>query len=474
MTCKACLEASRLGEWWSAPPLGGGQVIMDVYGFSSEPSESIDFVTVNRVGQVDGRAEWLCRLRSPLTTEGLCVAWNAYEDAFTPTTGWNLDGFMTVAAASYPHLRHLWFATRNPCAPPVWLSSLTRLESLMLHLDVEGAVLRDLDLQSLKALDVLAIRRPTRFNSFNPVYLDAATVHLPPSIKFLLLEGVEVLHANQLMLQLPVLEVMHLCSGTLFLDSDDDQQMCYNMTPPTTLKEVCMHEVTYGSTLIECLFGGPGVAASMTNLEALSTNVAEVPACIGQLKALEELSLLIHLHPNDILPPPRDTLHPLASLTSLRELTFTTETNHPQLVLPYMPSVTRLELLDDHPMHNVAESMPNLKHLRVAFSDLTDSYAPLATVTSLTSLTFDAPEDRGDGQHGVVTSLPPHLDKVRSLRHLCVHAVVEGTPTMRRALGGCSIETVCTGTVFDPQLTRPTFRCVECPIQPTRFHVEYM
>ncbi len=177
---------------------------------------------------------------------------------------------------------------------------------------------------------------------------------------------------------------------------------------------------------------------------------------------LTAVTASIQLFCDETQPFQRNCLAPLARLTTLRTLGLSTRTRHfapappfPCHVLPYLPGVTTLHMMQEHAMSDVAQSMPNRQHLHVAHSTMTESYEPLSRLTSLTSLLLDDCEE--------VERLPPNLDMVRSLRHLCVHARLSGTSTMRRQLGGCSAQTVCEHAVFVPGLFRPPFRVVKCP-----------
>lgn len=513
LTCQACWNASSQGAWWSVPEGSAEQeeaAAEDEY-FSfryaelplrrandnqandnqANSNQANDNLDVRAPGDASKHTSWMEFVQSPVTTRGLHVAWHALPEAMSAEErAAAMHRFMDLVAAKYPALKRLSFCTPHEFDPPTWLTSMTRLRVLVLQLDgprADNAVLDHVDLRPLRSLRALAIHRGTPWDEeVLSLMIDAPTVALPPSLEFLVLRSCEVTRARGFLAGVPALRVLRAEGSTLFMDSDpdDEERVCYDVGVPPSLQELYLHEATYSQTLVECLLGAADngndhcPAAAADNLHVLSAYVTVVPSCVGRLPALRELKLIIDDTLADTLADDgghhAHRVDALATLTTLRELTYENTVWEDHTTLPYLPGVTRLEAQGNHSMVDAAYSLPNLKHLRVSFSEPTMSCEPLSRLTALTSLVLDACEKPNDGCAACDRDgLPPNLHLVRSLQHLCMHAFVKGSTTTRRALGACSIKTVCNCTVFVPEVPRPTFSVIDCPVPRTRFHEEY-
>lgn len=287
---------------------------------------------------------------------------------------------------------------------------------------------------------------------------------------------------------MPRLAKLWLAGNTLFLEDDADIQVHRDLVVPASLAELIVEfDAPFADDLLDGVLSRP---EAMTCLTALDVGtVYQVPESVGRLPALRELcvnvdNVIAQAHPelvevddSGVAPAP---LAALVAMTTLRELTLTTEYNQPVAALPYLPGLTRLEVSDKAwSASNVAANAPNLQHLRISFSDFVDDLAPLAALTTLTSIVFDAVVDHNVPTHddaGRPACLPRNLHLVRSLRHLCVHGCcLSGTAVVRRALGACAATTVCDATEFYPELPRrrSPVRSVPCPVAPTRYHRDY-
>lgn len=432
-------------------------------------------VTSHGVGNL---TSWLRFLQSPVITEGLDLTWR--------TEAADCARCMMGIKDAYPRLTKLCFGARDALErhdTAAWLSTMTRLRHLIVRMGgpAENATIGHVDLSLLRDLRWLTISRNAAWRDNTPVRMDAATVALPPTLEILRLSSVEVMRATGLLARMPALKMLFIEGGTLFLEDfdvinqdgelEEEEGVCAFVGACPSLRELYVENMTtYNQAVIECLLADADGNCNVPNLRTLDAGALNpVPPCVGQLSALRELRLSFDDYSAPFGPGAMD---PLTSLAALRELTYYTERYYPgnahdATSLPFLPGVTRLECSNMRPMVDVAYSLPNLKHLRVSHCEpATISLEPLSRLTALTSLMFDGFDEIGP-------VLPPNLHLVRSLRHLCMHGDFKGGPTVRRALGACSIETVCCKMIFQPPLHRPTFSVIDCPIPITRVHESF-
>lgn len=243
---------------------------------------------------------------------------------------------------------------------------------------------------------------------------------------------------------MPQLELLRLDGGYVELSGNEaDMQL------PSSLTELIVDALQDGPAIsnVSDLLAHP---RSMTRLESLCLSpVAEVPASVGLLPCLKELCVHVQNSGND-----GDPLAALAGLTTLRELTLTAEFKNPVPLLPYLPGLTRLEVCSKGwDASNVAASAPNLAHLRISFADFEDDVGPLAPLTSLTCIRFDADADPD--------TLPRNLHALRHLRHVCLHGCDDDLES--------AVKSAC--TTVDSVCMLPCCRKGDsCPLSPTRYH----
>lgn len=422
--------------------------------------DRFDTLSLWSAGDVEKLQSWMGFLKSAVTDHGLSIKWNTF-----PTTRMDPSCFMSLVKAVYPRLTRMSFEATDQRID--WASSFTRLERLRLYIpptDIDGIV--RLDLTPLRALRTLSFGTNDDSDSdddddASSVLIDGPSFGLPPSLELLSLRSCEIQNASGFLARLPALRALYAQGATLFLDQNGDG-LCHDVGVPASLRELSVNRATFSQHLLESLVGDGG----LPNLEILDVMLAgDVPfACADKLPAVREMFVRVDDHAT---PFQQGMLDPLMRLTALRELTYETKAWVDATTLPYLPGITRLEITGNHSIVDVAYSLPDLKHLRVSFPADATSLEPLSRLTALTSLVLDGEMDHDPA------NLPHNLHMVSSLRHLCMHAHVKGGITTRRALGACSIQTVCTRMHFEPDVPRPTFSVIECPVPTTRFHVEY-